>query len=255
MQHDGPPPPPPRGMNPDEWRARLELAACYRVFDHLGWSEVIFSHVTLRIPGPERHFLINRFGLRYDEVTASNLIAVDLDGSPVRGAPPDAPVNRAGFVVHSAFHAAVPDAHCVMHTHTTAGVAVASSREGLVDCNFYSAQLHGEVATHDFEGIALREDERARLVADMGACHALVLKSHGLLTRGADLPQAFAFMWTLQRACEIQLAARALGDVLPIAEPIARAATREAFQFDPATGAARAMFDALVRAVAPSWAA
>ena len=244
--HDAPPPPP--GTPADEWRARVELAACYRIFDHLGWSELIFSHITLRVPGPERHFLINPFGLRYDEVRASNLVVIDLEGNPVRAA--SGPVNPAGFVIHSAFHANVPDAHCVMHMHTTAGLAVACSREGLVDCNFYSAQLHGQVATHDFEGITLRDDEKPRLLADMGSCHAMILKNHGLLTIGADVAQAFAFMWTLQRACEIQLAARALGEVVPIPETIARSASREAFQFDPRMNAARTMFDALVRVVA-----
>jgi ribulose-5-phosphate 4-epimerase/fuculose-1-phosphate aldolase len=232
-------------MSDEEWNARVELAACYRVLDLLGWSEVIFNHVTLRIPGPDARYLINPFGLLYREVRASNLVAVDLDGNIVGRS--DWPVNPAGFVVHGAFHDAVPDARCVMHVHTTAGLAVACAREGLVDCNFYSAQLRGEVAYHDFEGIVLRSDEKARLVRDMGSAHAMVLRNHGLLTVGIDIPQAFAFMWTLQRACEVQLAARTLGEVIHVPEAISRQASRDAFQFDPRMGAARTMFDALVR--------
>jgi ribulose-5-phosphate 4-epimerase/fuculose-1-phosphate aldolase len=189
---------------------------------------------------------MNPFGLTYREVRASNLVAVDLDGHRVR--PSDATVNAAGFVIHSAFHGSVSDANCVMHMHTTAGVAVASSREGLVDCNFYSAQLHEEVAYHDFEGITLRPDEKDRILSDMGQAHAMILRNHGLLTIGVDAPQAFAYMWTLQRACEVQLAARTLGDVIRVPETISRRASKEAFQFDPRAGAARTMFDALVRA-------
>jgi len=132
----------------EEWAARTELAACYRIFDRLGWSELIYNHISLRLPGPETHFLINPFGLTYGEVTASNLVKIDLQGRIVGQS--DWPVNLAGFTVHAAIHAALPDAHCVMHTHTTAGLAVASLEEGLSPTNFYSAQLHGKVAYHPF---------------------------------------------------------------------------------------------------------
>src|SRR5258708_29899654 len=135
-------------MTDAERKARVELAACYRVFDMLGWTEMIFNHITLRVPGPERHFLINPFGLHYREVTASNLVLIDIDGNPVRET--QWPINKAGFVIHSALHDAVPSAHCVMHTHTTTGLAVACLKSGLSHDNFYGAMLHGRVAYHDF---------------------------------------------------------------------------------------------------------
>ena len=138
-------------MTDAERAARVELAACYRVFDMLGWTEMIFNHITLRVPGPEQHFLINPFGLHYREITASNLVLIDIDGNPVRET--QWPINKAGFVIHSALHDAVANAHCVMHTHTTTGMAVACLKDGLSPTNFYAAQLHGRVAYHDFEGV------------------------------------------------------------------------------------------------------
>ena len=159
----------PRGgaaipMTDAEWQARVQLAACYRVFDLLGWTEMIFNHITLRLPGPQRVFLINPFGLMYHEVTASNLVAVDIDGHPVR--PTEHAVNRAGFVTHSAIHGHVDQAHCVMHTHTTTGMAVACQEQGLSHDSFYGAQLHGRVAYHEFEGITVNPDERSRMLQE-----------------------------------------------------------------------------------------
>ena len=148
--------------SPEEWDARVELAACYRIFEMLGWTEMIFNHITLRLPGPQRHFLINPYGLWYGEVTASNLVKIDLDGNLI--GPSEWPINRAGFVIHSAIHAARDDAHCIMHTHTTAGMAIACQRDGLAPDNFYSALMHGHVAYHAFEGVTVRDDEKARLV-------------------------------------------------------------------------------------------
>src|SRR5882672_10660040 len=145
-------------MTDAERKARVELAACYRVFDMLGWTEMIFNHITLRAPGPERHFLINPFGLHYREVTASNLVLIDIDGNPMRET--QWPINKAGFVIHSAIHAAMADAHCVMHTHTTTGLAIACLKDGLSPTNFYAAQLHGQVAYHDFEGITVEPGEK-----------------------------------------------------------------------------------------------
>jgi len=138
----------PAHVSDAEWRLRIELAAAYRVFDWYGWNETIFNHITVRVPGPERHFLINPFGLWYDEVTASNLVKVDLQGNPV--APSEYPINRAGFIIHSAVHAARDDAHCIMHTHTTTGMAIACRRQGLQHDDFYGAMLIGRVAYHDF---------------------------------------------------------------------------------------------------------
>src|ERR1041385_4181776 len=145
-------------ISPEEWALRVELAACYRIFAHIGWTELIYNHITLRVPGPARHFLINPFGLHYSEVTASNLVKIDLDGNIIGRS--DWGINPAGYVAHSAVHAVRHDAHCIMHTHTTAGMAVACSQGGLEYTNFYSAQLYGLIAYHDFEGVTVDTDER-----------------------------------------------------------------------------------------------
>src|ERR1044072_1125250 len=147
-------------MSREEWDARVQLAACYRIFDMLGWTEMIFNHITLRVPGPQRHFLINPYGLWYREVTPSNLVKIDLDGNLV--GPSEWPVNRAGFVIHSAIYAAREAAHCIMHTHPTAGLAIACQRDGLLSDNFYSALTHGPIAYHDFEGVTVRADDEPR---------------------------------------------------------------------------------------------
>ena len=156
----------PAHIAPEEWALRVQLAAAYRIFDHLGWTELIYNHITVRVPGAERHFLINPFGLHYSEVTASNLVKIDLAGKIVGESA--WPVNPAGFTIHGAIHANIEDAHCVMHTHTTAGMAVACSRGGLSMNNFYSAQLHEKLAYHDFEGITVHADEAPRLLASIG---------------------------------------------------------------------------------------
>jgi ribulose-5-phosphate 4-epimerase/fuculose-1-phosphate aldolase len=208
-----------------EREARVQLAACYRIFHHLGWVELIFNHITLRVPGPEKLFLINPFGLHYGEITASNLLLIDIEGNPVREA--QRPVNRAGFVIHSAIHASVPAAHCVMHTHTTTGMAVACLREGLSPTNFYAAQLHGGVAYHDFEGITVDEGEKQRLVASIGAKRAVILRNHGLLAWGSSVPEAFMTMWTLQRACDVQIASSSAGALNPIAQGVFAQTVRE----------------------------
>jgi ribulose-5-phosphate 4-epimerase/fuculose-1-phosphate aldolase len=208
-----------------ERKARVELAAAYRIFDMLGWVEMIFNHITVRVPGPEHHFLINPFGLRYHEVTASNLLLIDLDGNPVREA--KYPVNRAGFVIHSAIHGAIENAHCVMHTHTTTGIAVACLKNGLSSDNFYGAMLHGQVAYHEFEGITVEEGERERLVKSIGAKQAVILRNHGLLTWGPSVSQAFMVLWTLQRACDVQIAASAAGAINPIRPEVFPQTVRE----------------------------
>ena len=208
-----------------ERKARVELAAAYRIFDMLGWVEMIFNHITVRVPGPEHHFLINPFGLRYHEVTASNLLLIDLDGNPVRES--KWPVNRAGFVIHSAIHAAIDNAHCVMHTHTTTGIAVACQKNGLSPDNFYGAMLHGQVAYHEFEGITVEEGERERLVKSIGAKRAVILRNHGLLAWGPSVAEAFMVLWTLQRACDVQVAANATGPVLPIRPEVFPQTVRE----------------------------
>lgn len=208
-----------------EREARVELAAAYRIFNHLGWTEMIFNHITLRVPGPERFFLINPFGLHYSEITASSLVLIDIDGNPVRES--KFPVNRAGFVIHSAIHGNVADAHCVMHTHTTTGMAVACLKEGLSPTNFYAAQLHGGVAYHDFEGITVEEGEKARLVASIGGKRAVILRNHGLLAWGPSLPEAFMTLWTLQRACDVQIASSSAGALNPIRSEVFAQTVRE----------------------------
>jgi ribulose-5-phosphate 4-epimerase/fuculose-1-phosphate aldolase len=236
-----------REMAPEERDARVQLAACYRIFDMLGWIEMIFNHITLRLPGPERHFLINPYGLWYREVTASNLVKIDTDANLVSES--DWPVNRAGFIIHSAIHAAREDAHCIMHTHTTAGMAIACQRNGLLPNNFYSAQIYHDVAYHDFEGVTTRDDEKPRLVRSLGQKNCLILRNHGLLTCGRTVPEAFLRMWKLQRACEIQHAAESSGRPLvelsaevlertPVIPPIA-----------PGEPTDRRLFAALVRRI------
>jgi ribulose-5-phosphate 4-epimerase/fuculose-1-phosphate aldolase len=230
-------------MTDAEWRSRVELAACYRVFDLLGWTEMIFNHITLRVPGPQRVFLINPFGLMYHEVTASNLVAVDIEGRPVR--PTEHSVNRAGFVTHSAIHGHVDLAHCVMHTHTTTGMAVACSEQGLSHDSFYGAQLHGRVAYHEFEGVTVNPDERSRMLTSIGDKRCVVLRNHGLLSWGHDIAEAFMWLWTLQRACDVQVVARSAGAMHAIT-PAARAqCVREAGPVEPAVCAA--VYAALLR--------
>ncbi|MFM8768114.1 MAG: class II aldolase/adducin family protein [Rubrivivax sp.] len=237
----------PALMTDEERALRVQLAACYRVFHLLGWTELIYNHITVRIPGPERHFLINPFGLHYSEVKASNLVKIDLEGRVIGES--TWPVNPAGFVLHSAIHQGIEGAHCVMHTHTTAGCAVACSQAGLSMDNFYSAQLHDRVAYHDFEGITVHADEGPRVIRSIGQRPAVILRNHGLLAWGDSLPYTFAVLWTLQRACEIQVAGAALGPTLPIPEAVQRKASQDALQFDPRRGGGRDVFAALVRMV------
>ena len=202
-------------MTEAEQAARIKLAACYRIFDYMGWTELIFNHISLRVPGPERLLLINPFGLHYREVTASNLVLINLHGETVRESA--WAVNLAGFVIHSAVHGAQEEAHCVMHMHTTAGVAVSCLKAGLSPHNFYGYQLHGRVAYHDFEGRTVDEGERARLVRNIGDKRVVLLRNHGLLTWGPSVEEAFFDLYMLQRACEVQIAAAAAGELNHIA--------------------------------------
>lgn len=197
-------------MQADEIKMRQDLAACYRLFDWMGWTELIFNHITLRLPskaGQKSGYLINPFGLHYAEVTADNLVAIDLDGATLDGS--SSKVNKAGFVIHSAIHGARDDAHCIMHIHSTAGCAVSCKEEGLRHDNFYSAMLYGDVGYHDYEGVTTNEDEQPRLLASLGTRNHLILRNHGLLAVGPDIPTTFNRLWVMQRACEIQLASDA----------------------------------------------
>ncbi|MFE7214394.1 class II aldolase/adducin family protein [Streptomyces sp. NPDC001698] len=198
----------------EELRLRRELAAVYRLVAHFRMTDLIFTHISLRLPGPDHHFLINPYGLLFEEITASNLVKIDLSGNPVEPTP--YPVNPAGFVIHSAIHAAREDAHCVLHTHTKAGCAVAAQRDGLLPVNQMSMEFHNRVGYHDYEGVALNLDEQRRLVDDIGGHPALILRNHGLLTVGESAAQAFLRMYYLEKACEIQVTAQAGGGPLVV---------------------------------------
>jgi ribulose-5-phosphate 4-epimerase/fuculose-1-phosphate aldolase len=232
-------------MTDAERKVRVELAACYRVFDMLGWTEMIFNHITVRVPGPELRFLINPFGLHYREITASSLVLIDIEGNPLRET--QWPVNRAGFVVHSAIHGSIPNAHCVMHTHTTTGAAVSCLKSGLSADNFYGAMLHGQVAYHDFEGITVDPAEKERLIADIGGKPAVILRNHGLLAWGPSVPEAYMMLWTLQRACDIQIAASAAGPINPIRPDVFPQTVRESGPGEKRT--CEDVFAAMVRLV------
>ncbi len=208
-----------------ERKARLELAAAYRIFDMLGWVEMIFNHITVRVPGPEVRFLINPFGLQYREITASSLVLIDIEGNPVRET--EWPVNRAGFVVHSAIHGSLAEAHCVMHTHTTTGIAVACLENGLSQDNFDGAMLSGQVAYHEFEGITVEPGEKERLVRDLGDKPAMLLRNHGLLAWGPSVAEAFMWLWTLQRACDVQITAAKAGAIHPVRDEVFPQTVRE----------------------------
>ena len=238
----------PAGMPAEEWRARLELAACYRIFDHMGWSEVIFNHISLRVPdGRGMAYLINPYGLHYGEVTAHNLVKIDADGEKL--APSPHPVNLAGFVIHGAVHAARADAHCVMHTHTDSGMAVACKREGLRHDNFYSAALAGKIGYHDFEGITTDLGEQQRIVASLGDKPYLILRNHGLLAVGQHVPDALMSYWVLQRACDVQARADAMGGAnQPVPDEVLRRIPEQSRPMH--VGSARRgqmFFDALLR--------
>jgi ribulose-5-phosphate 4-epimerase/fuculose-1-phosphate aldolase len=241
----------PAGMHADEWAARLQLAACYRIFAMLGWTEMIYNHITVRlgasVTGDSKEFLINPFGLHYSEVCASNLVRIDLQGRKVGNSP--YPVNPAGFTVHAAIHEGVAGAHCVMHTHTTSGVAVACSQAGLDMDNFYSAQMHGQVAYHPFEGITVHAEEGPRLVKNILGKPFVILQNHGLLCYGQTLPQTFARLWTLQRACDVQVAGAALGPTIAVHATVAEQCARDTLQFNPQYGAGQDVFDAMERLV------
>ena len=204
-------------VSEEEWQVRVDLAACYRLIAMYGWDDMIFTHISARVPGPDDHFLINAYGLLFEEMTASSLVKVDLSGEIVQETPYI--INPAGFTIHSAVHAARHDAGCVLHTHTRAGVAVSAQADGLLPISQISLLPFASLAYHDYEGIALNEDEKPRLVADLGEKNFLILRNHGLLTVGATIPDAFLFMYALETACQIQLAAQSGGAVLTEVKP------------------------------------
>ena len=212
----------PETLTDSNHQARVDLAAAYRLIHRLGMDDSIYTHISVRLPGTHDRFLINPYGMRFDEVTASNLVTVDIDGKVIDD-PLGLGINPAGFTIHSAIHMARPDVVCVLHTHTVAGVAVSSLKSGLLPLSQWSLPFAHRVAYHDFEGIALDLDERSRLVNDLGDKNVLVLRNHGLLTCGRSVAEAFKLMHNLERSCKAQLAIQASGaEINSVSDNIAR---------------------------------
>ncbi|MEW4448782.1 class II aldolase/adducin family protein [Qipengyuania sp. JC766] len=202
---------PKEDYSEQEWKARQDLAACYRIFDHLGWSESIYNHISVAVPGEEGAFLINPFGLLYEEVTASNLVKIDVEGNNIGGSP--YPVNKAGFTQHAHFHKHLGSrANAICHVHTTATMAVCSHKDGLLPINFYACNFQNQIGYHDFEGVTVRAEEGARLVDNLGRHSILMLRNHGPVVMDATIHGMFLKMWALQRACEIQVATLSQGE-------------------------------------------
>ncbi len=199
-------------VSDEEWQTRVDLAACYRLIAMHGWDDLVFTHISARVPGPGEHFLINAYGLLFEEMTASSLVKVNLAGEKVLDSPFD--INPAGFVIHSAVHEARPDVGCVLHTHTKAGVAVSAQEHGLLPISQQSLFPLASLAYHDYEGVALNPEEKPRLVADLGDKTNLILRNHGLLTAARTIPDAFLAMYVLETACQVQLLAQAGRDEL-----------------------------------------
>jgi len=211
----------PDGVKDQNQQFRIDLAAAYRLIHRLGLDDSIYTHISARLPGQHDRFLINPYGMRFEEVTASNLVTVDLDGNIIDD-PLGLGINPAGFTIHSAVHAARHDAICVLHTHTVAGVAVSCQKQGLLPLNQWSMQFTGCLAYHDYEGIALDLDERLRLVADLGDKYVMILRNHGMLTCGRSIAEAFKLMHNLERSCRAQLAIQAAGaEIAPLSDAVA----------------------------------
>jgi ribulose-5-phosphate 4-epimerase/fuculose-1-phosphate aldolase len=232
-------------VSADEWQLRCDLAACYRLVALYGWSDLIFTHISARVPGPEHHFLINPYGMMFDEITASSLIKVDQDGNKLSESP--LPVNRAGFVIHSAIHAVRDDAQCVIHTHTRAGVGVSAQRSGVLPVSQQSMFVLASLAYHDYEGVALHDAEKPRLQDDLGTANFLMLRNHGLLTVGRSIADAFLSMYTFENACQIQLAAQSGGAELSIIAPEILSGTAEAMKVQTSGLGGAFVWPALIR--------
>jgi ribulose-5-phosphate 4-epimerase/fuculose-1-phosphate aldolase len=198
-----------------EWQTRIDLAACYRLVHHYGMDDLVYNHISARVPGEEGHFLINAYGMTYDEITASSLVKVDFDGNIVQDSGSGYGINRAGFVIHSAVHRGRPDVACVIHTHTPAGMAVSAMECGLQPLT-QNAMFFSGVGYHDYEGPAVDLDEQKRLVSDLGSHVAMILRNHGLLAVGATIPEAFITIYWLERACQAQVLAFSSGKALTI---------------------------------------
>ncbi|RDI20647.1 ribulose-5-phosphate 4-epimerase/fuculose-1-phosphate aldolase [Pseudacidovorax intermedius] len=203
-----------RLVSDEEWQLRVDLAACYRLVALYGWSDLVFTHISARIPGPDHHFLINPYGMMFDEITASSLVKVDMDCNKLIDSP--YPVNPAGFVIHSCIHEARDDVQCVLHTHSRAGVAVSAQKCGVLPISQQSTFVLASLAYHDYEGVAVRDDEKPRLQQDLGRNNYMLLRNHGLLTVGKTVADAFLHMYTFENACRIQIDAQAGGELVHV---------------------------------------
>ena len=236
-------------VSPEEWEVRVKLAAAYRLAALKRWTDHIYTHFSARVPGPDEHFLINAFGLLFDEITASNLVKVDIDGTLVDD-PTGLGINYAGYVIHSAIHAARHDLKAVLHTHTRDGIAVSAQKGGLLPISQHSIGFSGRVAYHGYEGVALDLDERERLVADLGDKSVMILRNHGLLAAGVSVEHAFQQLQTLEYACNIQIAAQAAGNaelIFPSADVVAKVEEQaKVFKDGEGPGVAR-HWNALIR--------
>ena len=203
-----------------EWRIRCDLAALYRLVAHYRWTDFIYTHISARLPGPNHHFLINRYGVNFHQMRASDLVRIDLDGHILEtGASGAREVNAAGFTIHSAIHMARPDLLCVVHTHSSAGIAVSAMQDGLLPLSQHAMKFYNRLGYHDYEGIALDHNERARLTRDLGSNKAMILRNHGLLAAGTSIPEAFHMLYMLERACAAQVAALSMGRAMTIPRP------------------------------------
>jgi ribulose-5-phosphate 4-epimerase/fuculose-1-phosphate aldolase len=233
-------------FSPAEWALRVDLAAAYRLVAYFRWDDLVFTHITARVPGPEHHFLINPYGMLFDEITASSLVKIDMQGRKVGDSP--WPINPAGFVIHSAIHAARADLRCVMHTHTLNGVAVSAQKRGVLPLSQQSIFVLQSLAYHDYEGVALRDDEKPRLVNDLGAKSFLMLRNHGLLTVGRSIADAFQAMYLFESTCAIQVRAQAGGgELIPVAQTIIDSAREQAQQVANGLGAEQLLWPGLKR--------
>ena len=212
-------------VSPEEWQTRVDLAACYRLVADFGWSDLIFTHITARVPGTEDQFLINPYGMMFDEITASSLVKIDIHGNKIDESP--FPINPAGFTIHSAIHAVRHDAQCVLHVHSINGVAVSAQKNGLLPLSQQSMFVLSSLGYHDYEGVALNEEEKPRLVADLGRNTYLMLRNHGLLTVGPTVADAFLSMYLFETVCTIQVRALAGGGELLRVHPEIIATARQ----------------------------
>lgn len=241
----------PENIDPTEWTLRCELAALYRLIAHFRMTDLIDTHISLRVPGPEHHFLINRYGVLFDHMRASDLVLIDRDGRRVHPAYKDHNVNEAGFVIHSAIHMARPDMNCVIHTHTAAGMAVSAQAQGLLPITQHALKFYGKLAYHAYEGVALCLSERERLVRDLGPHRAMILRNHGLLAGGRNVAEAFHEIHFLERACQAQVQALAGGsDLIYPSEKVCRLTASQFTDDDEGMALIQLAWDAALKLIA-----